>query len=170
MWCHLDFDCDYSALSPSFAVWHHIESLNESSPEPYLSVYVSAQSRSTHILEVVVKVVDSLHSWCRLLAFLVCSLSDCVYASPSRGRVVSAGPPQHQAKWSQLPWHQMSATSLGPSKSSCHVRWWGNTSRFKQFYICHCLMLLNQVRLYMLVRLLMICLAFIATPLVLFFT
>ena len=87
----------------------------------------------THrFLEVLVKVVNSLHSWCWLLAFLV-GMCSCIYvcvcvrvcARVSLGRVNVVS--QNWAKWSQLPWHQMSEQSLcwGPSKNSCCVRWWG---------------------------------------------
>lgn len=54
--------------------------------------------------------------------FLYLCVCACACVGLGRVNVVS----QNWAKWSQLPWHQMSEQNLcwEPSKNSCCVRWW----------------------------------------------
>lgn len=72
-----------------------------------------ARPRSLAGSQVLVKAVNSLCSWCRLLALLVC----CPF-KPVRGPRR-----RHNVRPS---WRRMSEQNVcvGPSKNSCCVRWW----------------------------------------------
>lgn len=100
----------------------------------------------------------------KFLAQLVPAVSiPSVQKSPRPVEAASAELPQHRAKWSPLPWHQMSEQN-GPSKNSCHVRWWGNIRMAPQLSDnFHCIMLSNLPWLNRLLKLLMMSLAFIVT-------